>query len=385
MPFRARRKEAPPKDFSRLLGRRGSSVASFLSRALRSLGFAILFGVAIAVSRNQNLWYTLVYSLCVALICWFCIDLGRFAVARWLHRFSADARSDWPGWPWMLVIIVIGSTIGFSTGTALGDWLTGQRSWNSLDIANLRESSLSLLLFALLPAIAFTYFFYTRAELADREAVAQAAQRQAAESRLKLLESQLEPHMLFNTLANLRVLIALDPPRAQAMLDQLIAFLRATLGASRIAQQSLRAEFDRLADYLALIRVRMADRLCVRFDLPEALANAQVPPLLLQPLVENSIKHGLEGAVSGGAVEISAAKDGGFLRLSVRDTGVGLADGDSISSTDTDPAFGLRQVRERLATLYGDEASLTLAAASDAAGGTLAVIRLPLVHGSHHE
>ncbi len=344
-------------------------------RALNVTGFAVLFALGISFFHDQNLWYTLLYSICIALICWLCIDFGRLAAARWLYEKIKD--SDWPGWPLMFVIVVLGSTIGYSTGTALGDWLTGGRSSN-LFTGSLRES-VTLLLFALLPAIAITYYYYSRGAVADREAAAQAAQRQAAESRLKLLESQLEPHMLFNTLANLRVLITLDPARAQAMLDQLIAFLRATLGASRVGQQSLRAEFGRLADYLALIQVRMADRLSVRFDLPEALAESQVPPLLLQPLVENSIKHGLEAAVSGGLVEIGAARDGDFLVLRVRDTGVGLAPADAGASSDPGTAFGLGQVRERLATLYGDAASLTLAPANDAAGGTLAVIRLPLL------
>jgi signal transduction histidine kinase len=365
------------------------SASSFLWRALRVVGFAMLFAVALAVTRRQNLWYTLIYSICIGLICWFCIDMGRFAVGRWMHRNSRVGDRDWPGWPWMLVIILIGSAIGYSAGTALVDGLLGQRSANLFDTGSLRES-LTLLLFALLPATAITYFFYTRGAVADREALAQAAQRQAAESRLKLLEAQLEPHMLFNTLANLRALITLDPLRAQTMLDQLIAFLRSTLSASRVAEQSLRVEFDRLADYLALIQVRMADRLSVRFDLPDALAEAQVPPLLLQPLVENSIKHGLERAVSGGSVEIGAARDGDFLLLRVRDTGVGLNDAADPAAADRGnvadgvvatraTAFGLAQVRERLATLYGDQASLTLVPAGDAAGGTLAVIRLPLV------
>ena len=94
-----------------------------------------------------------------------------------------------------------------------------------------REAASTMLL-VIVPAVVMTYFFYSRRLIADREAAAQAARRQAAESRLRLLEAQLEPHMFFNTLANLHVLIGLDPPRAQAMLDQLISFLRATLSSS---------------------------------------------------------------------------------------------------------------------------------------------------------
>jgi sensor histidine kinase YesM len=180
--------------------------------------------------------------------------------------------------------------------------------------------------------------------------------------------------MLFNTLANLRVLIGMDPARAQAMLDHLIAFLRATLNASRTPLHPLAAEFAHLADYLALMTVRMGPRLVVRLDVPDALAQVPVPPLLLQPLVENCIKHGLEPKVEGGRIEVSARQAGGMLQLTVRDTGVGLSAVPSAAGT----TFGLEQVRARLATLYGERAKLTLQAAADAEGGTLARIDMPL-------
>jgi LytS/YehU family sensor histidine kinase len=159
------------------------------------------------------------------------------------------------------------------------------------------------------------------------------------------------------------------------MLDQLISFLRATLSGSQAVAHPLRAEFARTQDYLALMQVRMEERLRVRFDLPQALAEIPVPPLLLQPLVENSIKHGLEPAVTGGRIEVSATHEGASLILTVRDTGVGLGNGRGGTN------FGLRQVRERLATHYGGAASLSLNPAADDEGGTLAVIRLPLAGG----
>jgi sensor histidine kinase YesM len=119
--------------------------------------------------------------------------------------------------------------------------------------------------------------------------------------------------------------------------------------------------------------VRMGPRLQVRLALPPDLATQPVPPLLLQPLVENCIQHGLEPRVEGGRIEITAARDGSRLRLTVRDTGVGL---DVPGAHGT--RFGLVQVRERLKTLYGEAATLRLEAASDAEGGTLATITLPL-------
>ena len=204
---------------------------------------------------------------------------------------------------------------------------------------------------------------------------AQAALRVAAENQLKLLESQLEPHMLFNTLANLRVLIRLDPARAEAMLDRLIAFLRATLVASQTGAHSLTAEFARIDDYLALMQVRMGPRLRTRLDLPPELANLTLPPMLLQPLVENAIKHGLEPKLEGGRIDVIARRQGDVLLLTVRDTGIGLA---QTGSAADGTRFGMRQVRERLATLYGDAAALTLAPATDPEGGAEAAIRMPV-------
>jgi LytS/YehU family sensor histidine kinase len=179
--------------------------------------------------------------------------------------------------------------------------------------------------------------------------------------------------MLFNTLANLRVLIGLDAAQAQAMLDRLIAYLRATLNASRLSSHPLATEFERINDYLALMAVRMGPRLQVQLNLPEALRHLPVPPLLLQPLVENAIQHGLEPKVAGGRLQVTASAQAGQLQLQVRDTGLGLG---AVPSSGT--GFGVQQVRQRLATLYGAQAQLHLQAAADGEGGVLASITLPL-------
>jgi signal transduction histidine kinase len=349
--------------------------ARFLMRGLRSAVFGAVVALIISGGFGSPFWPNLVQSVCISMACWFSIDLGRIPLARWAHRNDApgspEAESDWPGWPLMLVGVAIGSVIGFSVGGAAGNLILG-RGFGGYFRGDWQQV-LALLIGSLVPGTVITYWFYSREVIAAKEAAVQAAQRQSAEHQLKLLESQLEPHMLFNTLANLRVLIGADPKRAQAMLDQLIAFLRATLAGSRAPQHPLRAEFARLADYLALMQVRMGDRLQTRFELPEALAALPVPPLLLQPLVENCIKHGLEPAVAGGRIDMRAAREGGVLVLTVRDTGAGLAT-PSIDGTK----FGLVQVRERLAALYGERASLSLSNAGDAEGGTLATIRLPI-------
>jgi hypothetical protein len=348
----------------------------FLRRGLISALLGLAFGGAIAVLNGQALPKTLVYSLLISLSCWLCIDGGRSLSGRALYRLRGGAAPNdnprWPGWPGMAVVVLAGSALGYSGGNALGDWLYGYVPQYPLLTGDLPHR-LGQLLLAVLPATALTYFMYTRATLADERAAAQAAQRQAAESRLKLLESQLEPHMLFNTLANLRALISVDPPRAQVMLDQLIGFLRSTLSGSRLERHALSAEFGRLADYLALMQVRMAERLEARFELPEELAALPVPPLLLQPLVENSIRHGLEPSVKGGRIVVSARRVGEELVLCVRDTGIGYG-GAAVAGT----SFGLAQVRERLLTLYGARATLEVVRASDEAGGTIATLKLPL-------
>lgn len=189
--------------------------------------------------------------------------------------------------------------------------------------------------------------------------------------------------MLFNTLANLRVLITLDPPRAVAMLDRLNGYLRATLAGSRATQHPLAQEFARLADYLELMAVRMGDRLRFTLDLPDDLRDVPVPPLLLQPLVENAIRHGLEPKVEGGEIRVSArresAADGPRLVLEVADTGVGLAldAGSAVPPPQEDGGgFGVQQVRERLYTLYGERGTMELIAAP--AGGTRATVTFPL-------
>ncbi len=153
-----------------------------------------------------------------------------------------------------------------------------------------------------------TYYLTSREQLAKTKLAHEEAQRHAAEAQLKLLQTQLEPHMLFNTLANLRVLIGTNPALATDMLDRMVAYLRATLSASRASNHALQLEFDRLRDYLELMTVRMGPRLGYELDLPADLANLSVPALLLQPLVENSIKHGLEPKVEGGTITVRARR-----------------------------------------------------------------------------
>jgi sensor histidine kinase YesM len=353
------------------------SLRGYVRRGLQTFGICLVVAAVLVAMDHGRVVENVVYSVCIGMSCWLLIDVCRALIAhlaRSRYPQTLLATYGWPGWLRMSLIIVVGVALGFALGVSLADLVLGN------PLPALRPSRWRAYLFALtitvVASVVSTYFFKTRETLASVRAEAEAARRVAAEHQLKLLESQLEPHMLFNTLANLRALIAVDPPRAQAMLDRLIGFLRATLNASRVGMHPLAAEFERLADYLALMQVRMGERLQIELDLPDALASRPIPALLLQPLVENAIKHGLEPHRGGGRVSVRASKEAdGRLRLAVHNTGAALPEEASPAAGQDATGFGTTQVRERLATLYGSAASFTLAPAPD--GGTLAVLLLP--------
>ena len=329
----------------------------------------LLIAGVLAMISGGNFGHLLVYSECIGLSIWALVETGR--------RRMAAGPSDWPvGWRGV-ALVAVACLLGYTLGLTVADAILGNSTWHDY----LRKPGRLVGDFG--PTVAFCAavagWFYLRGEARRQRANAVAATYEATVARLDMLQSQLEPHMLFNTLANLRALIGVDPVRAQEMLDHLIAFLRATLAASRQAEHPLSEEFARIADYLALMQVRMGERLRARTALPPELAAILVPPLLLQPLVENAIKHGLEPQRGPGELHVGAVLDGDALVLSVTDSGRGLAA--AAAGRDRDPGapssgFGITQIRERLHTLYGDAARFTIAPRAE--GGTRAEIRLPL-------
>jgi LytS/YehU family sensor histidine kinase len=342
-----------------------------LRKLLTALAINTVIGLGMIVAAGgKHVISNIVYSQCIGLSIWSLINL--------LHRlFVTDQTRQWPR---LLLVAPLGVVTGVFVGAYAGDFLLGGTTnvWPDQP-----GRLLGTLAFSLLVGAAITYFFLSREQLAKvREnlalasARAEAAQRHAAQAQLKLLETQLEPHMLFNTLSNLRILVGTDTRRAQEMLDHLVAYLRATLGASRASTLPLAAEFERLNDYLALMAIRMGPRLHCSFELPEALREQPVPGLLLQAIVENSIKHGLEPKVQGGSIHISASAGGQTLTLRVQDSGVGMPEDTGTPPPAPDSGFGLTQVRERLHTTYGERATLALQAVPG--GGTLTTITLPL-------
>ena len=334
----------------------------WLRHGVATAAYCVLTALALTLADDGAFAAHLVYSLAIGLIAWLIIDLGRL-------RFNRDA-SVWPHGRRDFMMVALGISCGFLVGNMIGDALTGKPA---LDFLDLDSGNLTRALAVTVAASScICYFFYSRGRARFLQAQISVAQRDALEAKLKLLETQLAPHMLFNTLANLRVLITGEPKRAITMLDQLDRYLRATLAGSRALFHPLQVEVARLEDYLELMSVRMGKRLGYELDLPDSLREVPVPPLLLQPLVENAIRHGLEPLIAGGIVRVCARHDQGSLVIDVVDTGAGL---DAAALADGG-GFGLAHVRARLATLYGSSATLVLSPAAE--GGTLACLRLPL-------
>lgn len=329
-------------------------IAVCVSAAVLAL---ILWGIQTKACLDDQM----VYSYATALPIWFLGDVVR------KRLFPSPEGAPWLDGVKVRLFIMASIVFGFVLGTSIGDWYAGHSTLDLLKFEPQKFAGFVVLCVAV--SIVFIKFFYQHNRL-------RIAEQQATESKLQLLQSQLEPHMLFNTLANLRVLIDLDSVRAQAMLDRIIDYLRATLGASRVTSHALSLEFDRLDDYLALMQIRMGARLRYTLDLPEGLKAAPCPALILQPVVENAVLHGLEPSVVGGAVCVTAVQIDKKIVLTVTDTGLGFENTEDHTSSESNSGFGLAQLRERLETLYAGQASVEMTAHSPT--GTRVTITMPI-------
>ena len=207
-----------------------------------------------------------------------------------------------------------------------------------------------------------------RERLAQAEARALRLELEAAQARLERLRAQIEPHFLFNTLANVQALVEGGSPRAAEVLKSLIAYLRAAMPRLNDAAPTLGHELDLVRAYLALMQMRMPDRLAFAIDADDAPRHLPFPTLALLTLVENAVRHGIDPAEDGGRIEVGVRRDAGTLRLWVADTGVGM-------DPHAAPGTGLSNLRDRLHTQYAGRATLTLA--EQAPHGVRAEITLP--------
>lgn len=319
-----------------------------------------IFCVAIAgllamLEFSPSFGSTLVISLCIGLS----INTAFIVVG--------DRLKHWESW-YLGPIIITAAGLGF--GLALAGQLVLGRPW--FFFSSDYSSLVAGIFFGVLGFMIFStreQLLKTRTQLAEAETARIAQERRMLETELRLLQAQIEPHFLFNTLGNIQSLIHTHPDGAEAMLQNLSRLLRASLRRTRAETATLAEELEIVTAYLDIQKVRMGDRLQVMIDVPETLRAWPLPPLLLQPLVENAVIHGLDNRIEGGRVTIEARPENDRLLIRVTDTGNGFGAGKGGNGV------GLRNVRERLAGLYASAASLDLF--ENASGGVTAELKLP--------
>lgn len=331
-----------------------------------AVGLTLLaWGFARRVDVATMFYWNFVIANCIGFTIHLLFRVGlRFVGADRMDRFTLVQRVlFYAGIPILSVFI----------GYGLGLTLLG------VDVVDVVVTRPRLLLTIIALSLLMSAFWYrsmaNKARLLAAEAErerehsrALAAEKQSVDAQLRALQAQIEPHFLFNTLANVASLIDSGPAQAKVMLARLIDLLRASLDASRATSATLGQELALVRAYLDILSIRMGQRLTYVIDAPEALSELRVPPLLLQPLVENALKHGLEPKVQGGRVEVRAGATATELRLSVADDGLGFV-------PTSASGVGLSNLRARLAAQFGADAYLAI---EERRPGTCVTLVLPL-------
>ena len=310
---------------------------------------------------------TFVFAQCIGFFIYAGFLIGDRVTRGQIHRGSLLSRVLYYS-----AIPIVGVIPGYMFALRIlnwnagADWFFSVRGIGSVVALSLVITGILLLIF-----VPRERAMRAEAAMAREQARFAAAEKETATARMKLLEAQVEPHFLYNTLANVVSLIDAEPRTAKHMVLRLIALLRATATAAT-GSGTLGAQVEWLQAYLEIVEMRMGARLKWRIDIPPALALLRVPPMLLQPVVENAIKHGLEPNVAGGEVAVTARRDGATLVLAVADTGRGFR----VTAPPGVAGIGLANLRARLATLYGDAATLTIEEVSPE--GARVTIALPI-------
>ncbi|WP_155440671.1 sensor histidine kinase [Pseudoduganella ginsengisoli] len=332
----------------------GPALARIVQASWKERGTSLVQALAvcaIAWYAGRPGWLCLFAAFLAVCLC----GVGALALVRWLGHGKAQ-------WLWAWLALAAGLLAGACAGYAVARGLAHQLDIVTVDGARLFGSLLAFGLLVLALPLAYAQRQHRALHLLHLEQAALAAE-------LKSLQAQVEPHFLYNTLANTRYLARHDPPQAVRMLDHLIAYLRTSLPDLRTPMSTLGREFELAEHYLALMRIRFGERLVLDVACSEALQCAPVPPLMLMSLVENAVRHGVEPKPGEVTVRVSAMAAGGCLVMTVADNGAGLAD------TVLGNGVGLRNVRQRLAALYGGSASVALRVTER--GWTESVLVLP--------
>ncbi|MEM9603212.1 MAG: histidine kinase [Pseudomonadota bacterium] len=325
---------------------------------------AVVLWLCVPAIGQHGLWASFVHSQAIGL----CIATLVTVSMGWLVRRNRDTLA------YRGVALALATGLGLVCGLTLSAWV--------LDIPStagshaFEDSTLAVtVVTAIVASTGLNWYFSSEHKMVSLKLEASEHARQAERAKTALLQAQLEPHMLFNTLANLRALIRSDTDRALAMLDHLDGFLRASLTSSQQPFHTLASELALIEDYLALVQVRFGDRLAVTKSIPPEALSLEVPSLLLQPLVENAVKHGVEPALDGGTVSLIATVTATELQLCVANTGAPYAPGPGAHHGG---GFGLAHVEERLAALYAGRAVVEIdTRPEDGAARTRVTLTLP--------
>lgn len=276
---------------------------------------------------------------------------------------------------------LIGAIIfGMLPGIFLGTWLNGHTP--TVMHANCSSGLLTVLAISLVCTLTISYFFQARTVIAETTAALRqqelervTAEQQLTEANLRVLQAQIEPHFLFNTLSNILSLISTNPDKAEKMLGNFTAYLRASLQQTRTERIELQDELATVRAFLEIMAVRMEKRLTYLIDVPTELYPLMIPPLLLQPLVENAIEHGIDPKPEGGTITVRAKRDGNMLALEVSDSGDGI-------KTSNSMGVGMVNIRERLKLLYHGKAGFQVIVAVP--HGTTIHLTIPVESGETH-
>jgi len=319
------------------------------------IGFGLMLMNGMVTGRVGDLgWWraSVLFNLFMCLS----VVYSMLAITRAIEHLLPDSRidalsskSDWRTALVINVIAIAGIVLGSAVGLSVFSWMIGWNGWASFLSSSLAKTE--FLAFVLV--VAGANWFWWRLRVRQDNLL-----HQATEAQLRLLQAQIEPHFLFNTLANVHSLMERDTPRAKQMLETFTDYLRASLGQLRHTDSTLDAELAMVRSYLTLLQIRMEDRLRFEIDASEEAMAASLPTLLLQPLVENAIEHGLEPTIDGGRVSIRARVIDGQLDICVNDDGMGRAA--PRRSRRQGSGMALANIRERLKTRYGDKATFTL-------------------------
>jgi signal transduction histidine kinase len=315
------------------------------------------------LALNLTLWY--VPAALTRIIFWVSARF-RLDAARWLRALAIHGVSA-------LVFSMIHGASMMAVRSALWPELRKLpfERWTSYAQSNYLDNlDWALMTYAAIVGLSYALGYYRESQA--RALKAANLEASLMEARLKTLEAELHPHFLFNTLHAISTLVHTDPESADRMISRLSDLLRLTFDRSGATEVTLKEELEFLQKYLQIEQIRFQDRLSVKFDIDPETLDAEVPRLILQPLVENAIKHGISPRSGHGLVEVSAKRTDNTMWIEVRDDGVGLSTKARARFND---GVGLSNTRARLECLYGDSHRLEFA---EADGGLAVRILIPL-------